>query len=180
MSLGPVMIVGPGRMGLTLAGAFIESGAFREVTVAGRHAIAPEGLRWDARARYVFGLERPLPGTLAVLLAVPEAHVPEVAHALAALGPAPDGCSVFHLSGALPTDVLEPLYHVGYAVGALHPLLAVTDPTVGERCVGDAWFSVTGAPDVITVARVLANSIGCRLIAVPDARQIAQFEVISL
>lgn len=171
MSLGPVVIIGPGRMGRTLAGAFIESGAFREVVVAGRQATAPYEPAWDGHARYVFGLERPLPGTLAVLLAVPEAHVPEVAHSLAALGPAPDGCSVFHLSGALPTDVLEPLYHAGYAVGALHPLLAVTDPTVGELCIGDAWFSVTGAPDVVSVARMLTNSIGCRLIAVPAARR---------
>ena len=125
MSLGPVMIIGPGRMGLTLAGAFVESAAFREVVVAGRHADRPDQPAWDERIRYVFGLERPEPGTLAILLAVPEAAVPDVAHALAALGPAPEGCSVFHLSGALPTDVLEPLHHAGYTVGALHPLLAV-------------------------------------------------------
>ena len=171
MSMGPVMIVGPGRMGLTLAGAFHDAGIFREVVVAGRHPRHPEGPGWDDRSRYVFGLERPAPGTVAVLLAVPEAEVPEVAHALATLGAAPDGCAVFHLSGSLPTDVLEPLYHAGYVVGALHPLLAVSDPTVGRNSVGDAWFSVTGAPDAVSVARVLVTSFGSRLITVPASRR---------
>lgn len=171
MSLGPIMIIGPGRMGLTLAGAFHDSGTFREVVVAGRHPSHPDVPTWDERWRYVFGVERPTPGTLAVLLAVPEAEVPEVAHALAALGPAPDGCAVFHLSGALPTDVLEPLYHAGYVVGALHPLLAVSDPAVGRASVGDAWFSVTGAPDAVSLARVLVTAVGSRLITVPAARR---------
>jgi predicted short-subunit dehydrogenase-like oxidoreductase (DUF2520 family) len=171
MSVGSVTIIGPGRMGLTLAGAFHDAGTFREVVVAGRHPAQPDVPGWDERSRYVFGVERPTAGSLAVLLAVPDAEVPEVAHALAGLGRAPEGCAVFHLSGTLPTDVLEPLYHAGYVVGALHPLLAVADPGIGRHSVGDAWFSVTGAPDAVSVARVLVNSIGSRLITVPAARR---------
>ena len=171
MSMGPVMIVGPGRMGLTLAGAFVESGAFREVIVSGRHPDRPDVPTWDDRLRYVFGLEQPALGTVAVLLAVPESDVPEVAHALAALGPTPEGCVVFHLSGALPTDVLEPLHHSGYVVGAFHPLIAVTNPLTARRDMGKAWFSVTGSPEAVSVARVLATAIGSRLISVPAARR---------
>ena len=173
MSIGAIMIIGPGRMGLTLAGACHDAGTFREVVVAGRHPRHPEGPGWDERSRYVFGLERPAPGTVAVLLTVPETEVLEVAHALAALGAAPVGCAVFHLSGSLPTDALEPLYHAGYVVGALHPLFAVTHPAVGRGSVRDAWFSVTGAPDAVTVARVLVTSFGSRLITVPATRRSA-------
>jgi len=169
--MGPVMIVGPGRMGLTLGRAFVESGAFREVIVSGRHPDRPDVPAWDDRLRYVFGLERPAPGTVAVLLAVPEVDVPEVAHALAALGPAPEGCVVAHLSGALPTDVLEPLHHSGYVVGAFHPLIAVTNPLTARRDLGNAWFSVTGSPEAVSVARVLTTAIGSRLISVPAARR---------
>jgi len=171
MSMGPIMIVGPGRVGLMLGGAFLDSGSFREVTVSGRHPEPPDVPGWDDRLRYVFGLERPRPGTLAVLLAVPESDIPEVAHALAALGPAPEGCVVFHVSGALPTDVLEPLHYAGYVVGAFHPLIAVTDPLVGRRGLGDAWFTVTGSPEAVSVARTLASEIGSRLISVPAARR---------
>ena len=169
--MGPVMIVGPGRMGLTLGGAFVESGAFREVVVSGRHPHPPDVRAWDDRLRYVFGLERPMPGTVAVLLAVPESDVPDVAYALAALGPAPEGCIVFHVTGALPTDVLEPLHHSGYVVGAFHPLIAVTNPLTARRDLGNAWFSVTGSPEAVSVARVLTTAIGSRLISVPAARR---------
>lgn len=171
MSLGSVIIVGPGRMGRTLAGALLDCDAFDSVTLAGRHADIPDGSGWDRRFRYVFGLERPGPGTLAVLLAVPKSEIPEVAHALAALGPAPDGCAAFHLSGALPTDVLEPLHHAGYRVGALHPMYAVTDPETDRHRIGEAWFSITGGPDAVAVARALVSAIGAELIAVPAARR---------
>ncbi len=180
MSLGPIMIVGPGRMGTTLAAALHDSGAFREVVLAGRYPEPPDLPAWTDRFRYVFGLEHPPAGTLAVLLAIPEREVPDVAQALAALGPAPQGCAVYHLSGVLPTDALEPLHHAGYVVGALHPLFFVPHSGGSPERIRDAWFSVTGGPDAVSVARVLVDSVEGRLIRVPAGRRATLHAAVAL
>lgn len=171
MSVNRVMVIGPGRLGRTLAGALLDSDDDLEVVVAGRHPEPPEAPLFDGRVRYVFGVEQPAARTSAVLLTVPEYAVPEVAQALAAQGRAPEGCAAFHCSGSLPTDALEPLHHAGYAVGALHPLLAVTDPVLDRQALADAWFSVTGGPEALVVARAICRTVGARMFTVPAARR---------
>jgi predicted short-subunit dehydrogenase-like oxidoreductase (DUF2520 family) len=79
---------------------------------------------------------------------------------LALVGPAPTGCVALHLSGELSTDALAPLYHRGYAIGSMHPLMAVADPWLaGDRLVGAA-FAMTGDPVANTAARRLVSALG--------------------
>ncbi len=140
--------------------------------MSGRHPDRPDVPAWDDRLRYVFGLERPAPGTVAVLLAVPEVgRAGSRSRAGGAGARARRLRRRFIVTGALPTDVLEPLHHSGYVVGAFHPLIAVTNPLTARRDLGNAWFSVTGSPEAVSVARVLATAIGSRLISVPAARR---------
>ena len=76
-----------------------------------------------------------------------------------ASGDAP-GCVALHLSGALSTDALEPLHHRGYAVGSMHPLMAVADPWFsGDRLIGAA-FAMTGEPVANTAARRIVAELG--------------------
>ncbi|MEM7415348.1 MAG: Rossmann-like and DUF2520 domain-containing protein [Gemmatimonadota bacterium] len=172
MTLRSVAIVGPGRMGLTLAQGLWDSGVVGSITVYGRHPDPPgHPLFAQGSAEYVYGAA-PLDGrTAALILAVPETTIPEVAHAFAAQGPAPEGCAAFHLSGALPSDVLEPLYHAGYAVGTLHPLLAVTHPLTGADRLPGASLALTGGPMATRVAGALADAMGMSLIEVPAGRR---------
>lgn len=169
---GQVMIVGPGRMGLALGYALGQTGLCGPVTVCGRrpeppgHPLFAQGL-----AEYVFGLRRPAPGTAAVFLAVPDAVVPEMAHALAGQGRAPEGCAAFHLSGALSVEVLAPLRVAGYAVGSFHPLQAVAHPVTGAERLPGSWVAVTGAPEAVAVARRLAAALGSEVLKVPEARR---------
>jgi predicted short-subunit dehydrogenase-like oxidoreductase (DUF2520 family) len=172
MSLRSVTIVGPGRMGLTLGMALAQSREVRNLTVFGRHPEPPaHPLFEQGLARYVFGVEPLERDSTVVLLAVPDAHVPEAAHVLAAQGPAPGGCSSFHLSGALPTDVLEPLYHQGYGIGSFHPLVAVSHPMTGADHIPGSYVAVTGAPETVRTARLVADAIGMSMFAVPASRR---------
>lgn len=170
--LGSVAIVGPGRMGLTLADALVRSDEVEVVTLYGRHPEPPEHpVFGNERVRWVFGIEPPEPGTTTVLLAVPDAAVAPMAQALASQGPAPERCFVFHLSGAMSSDVLEPLYHRGYGVGVLHPLLSVADPRRGVGQIRGAFFAVTGAPETVAAARRLTDVLGADLLTVPASRK---------
>jgi predicted short-subunit dehydrogenase-like oxidoreductase (DUF2520 family) len=167
-----VLIVGPGRAGLALGYALLQAEAVEALTVCGRRPEPPaHPLFIQGLAEYVFGLAPPGPRTGAVLLAVPDGVVPEMAHALAGQGNAPEGCAAFHLSGALSTDVLAPLHARGYAVGSLHPLQAIANPVTGAERLPGSYFAVTGTPQAVAVARRLAGALGSPLLTVPETRR---------
>lgn len=171
-ALGHVVVVGPGRVGMALGYALLRAEAIDALTVYGRRPEPPaHPLFTQGLAEYVFGLTRPAPRTAAVFLAVPDAVVPEMAQELAALGPAPEGCAAFHLSGALSTEILAPLHARGYAVGSFHPLQAIAHPVTGAERLPGASIAVTGEPTAVAVARRLAAFLGCPVLSVAEARR---------
>lgn len=167
-----VTVVGPGRMGLALGSALLHSGAARSLTVFGRRPEPPtHPLFTQGEARYVFGVEALSADTSALFLAVPDAILPEMAHTVAAQGPAPTGCAAFHLSGAIPTDVLAPLHAQGYAVGSFHPLQAVAHPVSAADRIPGSYIAVIGSPEAMSVARRLTSEMGSPMITVPASRR---------
>ncbi len=167
-----LFFVGPGRAGLSLGYSLWQAGAVQEITYCGRRPDPPpHPLFIEAIARYVFGLERPPEGTTAVLLSVPDLVLPEIAVALAAQGEAPGGCSVFHLSGALGTDPLAPLVPAGYSTGALHPLQTLADPVLGARQLAGVYFSISGEPSALGVARRIVHHLGGESLSIPVTRR---------
>jgi predicted short-subunit dehydrogenase-like oxidoreductase (DUF2520 family) len=122
-------------------------------------------------AEYVYGAASLDRDTTALILAVPEPALLEVAVAFAAQGAAPDGCAAFHLSGAVPSDVLEPLHHQGYDVGCFHPLVSVLDARPGVDRLGGSWAAVTGGPEAVRTARRLADALGMSTLPVPAGRR---------
>lgn len=170
--LDNVVIIGPGRMGLALGAALRHQGAVDRLTYFGRaleppphplfdpHPIAGDVDTAPAGAEYHMLPALPGTGTTIVILAVPDDALPEVVHDLSMMGEAPAGCVALHLSGALSTDALAPLHHRGYAIGSMHPLMAVADPWLaGERLVGAA-FAMTGEPAANAAARRLVSALG--------------------
>ena len=164
--------IGPGRAALSLGFALWKAESVESLVYCGRKPDPPaHPLFIEGWARYVFGLERPAPGTTAVILGVPDEVLPELAMALAAQGEAPPGCAAFHLSGALGTDVLEPLLERGYSVGTLHPLQTLADPHLGAEQLTGAYFAVSGEPAAISVARRILNPLGSPVLTIPVARR---------
>jgi predicted short-subunit dehydrogenase-like oxidoreductase (DUF2520 family) len=169
-----VVIVGPGRMGLALGAALIQAQAVERLIFYGRGMEPPPHPIFEPgtfTAEYRIG-PHPVPGgTTILILAVPDTALSEVAYDLSMTGPAPPGCAVFHLSGALSTEVLAPLHAVGYTVGSVHPLQAVADPWLsGDRLMGAA-FAIAGEPAAISAARRLVDALGGRPLLIPPARR---------
>ncbi len=167
-----LVIVGPGRLGLALGQALASADAVASLRYHGRrHEPPAHPMFHDGTAEYRYGLEQPEPGTTAVFLAVPDSALPEVAQSLAAFGPAPTTCSVFHCSGVLGTDPLAPLHAAGYSVGTFHPLQALP-PSVSaaERLVGTA-VSLSGGPEAMAVARRIVGVLHGRSLTVPTSRR---------
>ncbi len=167
-----ILIVGPGRAGLSLGYALWRAGGVESITFCGRrHDPPPHPLFIDGISEYVFGLQRPGPGSTVVFLAVPDEMLPEISMALAAQGDAPSGCVAYHLSGALGTDPLAPLMERGYSVGTLHPLQSLADPLLGPEQLEGVYFAVSGEPAAISTARRILNPIGGSVLTIPVARR---------
>lgn len=167
-----LFFVGPGRAGLSLGYALWQAGAIDSITYSGRKPDPPpHPLFISGVARYVFGMERPEPGTTAVFLGVPDEVLPGISVALAAHGDAPPGCAAFHLSGALGTDALAPLVEKGYDVGSIHPLQSLADPILGAELLKGVFFAVSGEPAAISAARRILNPLGGSVLTIPVTRR---------
>ncbi len=159
-------------MGLALADAFRRAELADHITFCGR-AEDPPGhpLFWEHGARYIWGLEAPERGTTAVFLSVPDHVLEEVAHALAARGPAPGGCAVFHLSGSLAADPLGPLHAQGYSVGTFHPLQTVASPDDGAQRLFGCSYALSGEPEALAVGQRLVAALDGKVLRVPASRR---------
>jgi predicted short-subunit dehydrogenase-like oxidoreductase (DUF2520 family) len=162
-----LMFIGPGRAGLALGYALWQAEAIESITYCGRRPEPPSHpLFTQGTARYCFGLERPAPGTDAVILSVPDDILAEMTHALAGQGAAPPHCAAFHLSGALSGDVLAPLHECGYSVGTLHPLQSLAHPVTGADRLPGSTFSLSGEPGAVRVARRLLGHLNASDVAI--------------
>lgn len=135
-----IRIIGPGRAGRSFARALSDAG-WTVLPLLGRVDDVADAAR-DVDA---------------VVLAVPDDAIAQVAHAVR-----PDRSTpVLHLAGSLGLDVLVP--HPRRA--ALHPLVALPDPDTGaRRLVSGVTFAVAGDP----IASTMASALGGTAIHVPD------------
>lgn len=140
-----IRIIGPGRAGTSLAAALAAHG-WDVVGFLGRHDDLTDAAR----------------GVDILVIATPDDAVAPTAAAVV-----PEtGTTVLHLSGSLGLDVLAP--HPRRA--ALHPLVPLPNAVVGAtRLASGVTFAVSGDP----VARLLALSLGGRVVEVADADRAA-------
>ncbi|WP_047248730.1 Rossmann-like and DUF2520 domain-containing protein [Chromobacterium subtsugae] len=125
-------VIGPGRLGSSLARLARLSGQFEVADVMARRM--PPLLRaceFIGAGRAVSDMHQLAAADL-YLLAVPDAAIAFCARALAAAGVVPAGSVVFHASGAGESALLRPLAERGAHVASLHPAFSFADP---ERAV---------------------------------------------
>jgi predicted short-subunit dehydrogenase-like oxidoreductase (DUF2520 family) len=149
-----VGIVGPGRAGLGLGLALARAG--HAVRVHGRHAKAvppPLTLTTGIAPPWVADVE-------VVLLAVRDDAIPAAAGALRATNALTKRHTVLHVSGVLDRSALEVLEPTGAALGSLHPLQALSDPTTSPDRLRGAVAAVEGDPRALECATALARSVG--------------------
>lgn len=170
MSAARLWIVGAGRLGLALGLALHRSGAFASLAYSGRRPDPPPHPLFEGDpppASYRAGLEVPSGDVAGILLAVPDAAIPDVAAALAELRIAPS-VPVLHASGALSVDALAPLAARGHPVGGLHALAAIADPVAGADRLRGATFGVEGEGEARALAERIVRGCGGRVLIVPS------------
>lgn len=141
--LGPIAIVGAGRMGRGLCLALQDVGV--SVTLLGRER-PPEDIR---RASLV-------------LIAVPDDAIGIVAASLAREEAVVPSHVVLHLSGLLDRLALHALSSSGAALGSFHPLQSIADPSTARARLRGAFAGLEGDERALVAGERLADVLGMR------------------
>ena len=150
-------LVGPGRVGESLAGWLAAAGA-RPVAVVGR---AELGRLATA-------------GQDLLILSVPDAALKGVA---ATLGARRQARIVLHTAGGIGAEVLAPLGGPsGSALGSFHPLKAFPRPLPDPAEARGVFFALAGDPAAVALGERLAAALGAEAALVPaGARPLYHF-----
>jgi predicted short-subunit dehydrogenase-like oxidoreductase (DUF2520 family) len=104
-----------------------------------------------------------LPPGVPLMIGVPEGALGETDHKIGGDDPYIAGRVIFHLSGALPSRILNFCRLSGAKVGSLHPLMILPDPLTGARNLKSATFAIEGRDEAVAVLKEMALSISGKL-----------------
>jgi predicted short-subunit dehydrogenase-like oxidoreductase (DUF2520 family) len=155
----PSHVVGPGRLGSALAANLYRAGWRVESLVVRRGTRVPARVTKLARkvgARVVRLGEAEIPPAV-VWIAVPDDEIASVAAELAA-GQTWLGRVVFHCSGAVTSEALEPLRAKGAKVASVHPLMTFAANT--EPSLEGVRFGVEGDAAAVRLAKRIVRELG--------------------
>lgn len=100
------------------------------------------------------------------VIAVSDSAIETVARQIADSSPA---IPTVHVSGAMPTTLLDPIARQGVQTGSFHPLQTLPDPDSGARALAGAWVAVTAPEPLGAELWRLAHSLGCHPFNIEDA-----------
>ena len=166
-------LVGPGRVGSSLALALMKRGWNCDTLVAvGDVESEVKELRNHFSSSKIVQTPSALGSRFDVLfLTVADGKIEETADGLAQnAGVDWDGKTVFHVSGFIKVGVLSGLKKRGATVGAFHPISPFAVKFAPERAEG-ICYDFLGDPAARRVARLLAMALSSRLILLKSERE---------
>jgi predicted short-subunit dehydrogenase-like oxidoreductase (DUF2520 family) len=159
--LKTINLIGGGRVGQTLGRLLAQAGQVRVQDVLTRsQASAEQALAFMGAGRAVCQIQDLRPADL-WLLAVPDGQIAPIAAALAACDGLP-AATVFHASGALSADLLQPLRDKGWQVASAHCLLSFASPTLALQQFAGTPCALEGDAQALAELRPLLTRLGAQ------------------
>ncbi len=157
-------LVGPGKVGISLARWLLACGAEVVSVAARRIQAATEAV--EALGGQPTTLEAlDSSGQDLLLLAVSDSALEGVATVLSEREQAR---IVLHSSGIQPVETLAPLRSGGSSVGGLHPLRAFPQASSQLEEAANIIFGIGGDPEALTLAQRLTDSWRAESVVIPD------------
>lgn len=150
-------LVGPGRLGMSLTGLWLDAGLIQPGCVVGR-----EGTDYAVPGGFQRATPSQLPPAPLVLLATPDDTLFTMAETLAAQGLIAPGTVVFHCSGASSSALLAPLQATGAHVASVHPLRSFAARQIDPATFAGTWCGCEGDAEALAVLEPLFTGIGGR------------------
>jgi len=175
-------VIGCGRVGVALAvflaeNGFEPAGFFSRTQESARVALdmVGRGRVFDsAKACSLAGdiIFITTPDTLIEPVCLEHTLIEQVCLELVQAGGVGPETMVFHLSGALSSDILSTARDAGAQVGSIHPLQAFTPYQKGQSNPFDNInMSVEGSPAAVALGKDIVSALGARSFAIPtDAK----------
>jgi predicted short-subunit dehydrogenase-like oxidoreductase (DUF2520 family) len=150
-----VSIIGSGRLGTTLAVALLHRGYSIQSLVTRRVQTARKAARLlDDEVQVLAAKEvQQLKAADVFLITVPDDQIASVAEEMGRLE---FNATALHTSGALSSDVLQPLRKRGWHTGSIHPLFSVSN--AGDPIEGAFW-SVEGDKAAVRLGKAIVRDL---------------------
>jgi len=156
---GTLSIIGAGRVGRALGRRMRELGWKIGAVVASSESTARKAVRSIGAGRAHAFLTRQVLAAQVILIATQDHSLATIAGELARIGAEElRGKIVLHTSGALSSDVLDPVRRCGAAVGSMHPLQTFSG--VGVPPLEGRVFTIEGDVVAVRTARQMARALG--------------------
>jgi predicted short-subunit dehydrogenase-like oxidoreductase (DUF2520 family) len=156
---GTLSIIGAGRVGRALGRRLRELGWKIGAVVASSESSARKAVRSIGAGRAHAFLTRQVLAAQVILITTQDHSLATIAVELARIGAEElRGKIVLHTSGALSSDVLDPVRQCGAAVGSMHPLQTFSG--VGVPPLEGRVFTIEGDVVAVRMARQMARGLG--------------------
>ena len=160
-------ILGAGRLGRALGRLLTDSGLRPGGIACRRLRSARQAVAFVGGGEPTTSCSRAAAGASLVILSTPDAVIAPLARRLAASRLAWEGKMVVHTSGALSSEVLDPLSRLGARTASLHPMVSVADPRSGVRVLRGSRFAIEGDRQALQRLRRLVRSVGGVPVVIP-------------
>jgi predicted short-subunit dehydrogenase-like oxidoreductase (DUF2520 family) len=156
---GTLSIIGAGRVGRALGRRLRDLGWKIGAVVASSEPSARKAVRSIGAGRAHAFLTRQVLAAQVILITTQDHSLATIAVELARIGAEElRGKIVLHTSGALSSDVLDPVRQCGAAVGSMHPLQTFSG--VGVPPLEGRVFTIEGDVVAVRMARQMARALG--------------------
>ena len=173
-------VIGPGRLGQSLARLAVDSGQYQIGGVLARSASsAAKALVFIGAGQVCLQLTD-LPPADVWLLAVPDSSIALVAEELAVAQVVKAGDVVFHASGALEAKVLAPLQAQGAHIASLHPAFSFADPARAVATFAGTPCAIEGDVAACEMLNQFTQAIGGVPFALADGGKVAYHAALSM
>ena len=151
-----IVIVGPGRVGTSLARALDKT----DLRICGLFG-------GNAGSAHPSLDQTPSIDADIVVLSVPDPAIRSVVELLRTR--LDSGTVVLHTSGLLTSEILDPLRTDERSVGSMHPLVSFNGRSAAEKPYRGAYFGLEGGADAVIAAKRIVDALGAKFLIVPAA-----------
>jgi predicted short-subunit dehydrogenase-like oxidoreductase (DUF2520 family) len=167
---GTLSIIGAGRVGRAIGRRLRELGWKIGAVVTCSEPSARKAVRSIGAGHAHAFLTRQVLASQVILITTPDHSVAEIAGELSRVGAEELGRKiVLHTSGALSSNVLEPVRRCGASVGSMHPLQTFSG--VGVPPLDGKVFAIEGDSSAVRVARQIAHALGAVPVHIDGAKK---------
>ncbi|MBL8471845.1 MAG: DUF2520 domain-containing protein [Rhodocyclaceae bacterium] len=152
-------LIGPGRLGQTLARLWVNAGLADLRQIVGRSDTSVSTASAFIGAGSGARMATLQPADL-TLVAVPDDQLEAIAAELAQCPRLAPGAVVFHCSGSRPSELLAASRQRGAAIASVHPLKSFARPELAVQNFAGTWCGCEGDAAALAVLRPLFTAVG--------------------